>query len=290
MAETEAPKITALAPWFGGNRLLGSRVGEALSGCRWVGVPFMGGGAELAHIEARTIVANDLHKMVINLARVLAHDKLGALLIRELRRMPFHALALAHAQEAAACWERDLAGDDGRLPMFPHYNAARDYFVACWMGRSAQAGTGDELSGSLPVRWDAAGGDSAVRFRSAAVSLRAWRRVVARCNFTCLDAFEFLAKCKDRPDHGVYADAPWPDDGDGYRHKFGEAAQRRLAATLAGYERARVVVRFGDHPLIRELYPEPEWRWVEFAGRTSANKAKREVLLLRNAPADLLAG
>ncbi len=35
-----------------------------------------------------------------------------------------------------------------------------------------------------------------------------------------------------------------------------------------------------NHPLIRELYPD--WKWIEQAGRTAANKAKAEVLLVRN--------
>lgn len=77
-----------------------------------------------------------------------------------------------------------------------------------------------------------------------------------RCEFVRMDAFEFLEKCKDTRETGIYVDAPWPDDGDRYKHKFSEGDQRRLAAKLARFERARVVIRFGDHPLIRELYPE----------------------------------
>lgn len=40
-------KITALSPWFGSNRMLASEVGKHLTGCKWVGIPFCGGLAEL---------------------------------------------------------------------------------------------------------------------------------------------------------------------------------------------------------------------------------------------------
>jgi DNA adenine methylase len=41
-----------------------------------------------------------------------------------------------------------------------------------------------------------------------------------------------------------------------------------------------VVVRFGDHPLIRELYPESHWTWVRQTSRAQSNDDVREVLLL----------
>lgn len=66
--------ISCLAPWFGSNRMLAHEVGRALSGCEWVGIPFAGGMAELPQIRARTIVANDLHKHIINLAEVVADE------------------------------------------------------------------------------------------------------------------------------------------------------------------------------------------------------------------------
>jgi DNA adenine methylase len=283
------PAINALLPYFGSARLVAPQIGRALDGCTWVGVPFLGGGPELAHMTARTIVANDLHRGVVNLARVAADPNLGAILRRDLKALPFHADVLAGAQ--ARCRGHHAAFDGGPWPDFDgkpwlDYDFARDYFVCCWMGRSGQAGTPKEFSGGLPVRWDANGGDSAVRYRSAVASLRDWRRVLARVNFTCMDAFDFLAKCHDRPGHGIYCDPPWPDDGDEYTHRFDEAHHRRLAATLSAYREARVVCRFGDHSLVRELYPESAWRWATLDGRTSANKAKAEVLLtLNGAPA-----
>jgi DNA adenine methylase len=109
--------------------------------------------------------------------------------------------------------------------------------------------------------------------------LREWQRIFARCTFTCMDAFQFLDNVKDAAGHGLYCDPPWPTDGFAYKHKFTEKDQRRLAARLGTYRKTKVVVRYGDHPLIRELYREPEWIWREVAGRTQTNAGKNEVLL-----------
>lgn len=274
------PKLTALAPWFGSNRTLAENVGAALAGCTWVGVPFAGGMSELAHIKARTLLVSDLHKHVVNLASVLADPKLGPTLVRRLRRVPFHEDALLASQaycrlvEEGNCWS----------PL----DWAERYFVSAWMSRNASAGTKKEFSAPFSARWTDTGGDSATRWRSAVAGLGAWRAILARCTFVCLDVFAFLDKVKDRPRHGLYLDAPWPGDGDSYRHKFTADRQRELAARLAAFGRCKVVVRYGDHPLIRELYPADKWEWNAFTGRTAGNNGKAEVLLVNRccAPAD----
>jgi hypothetical protein len=53
------PTTTAIAGWFGGNRLLAPRVGAALEGCNHVVILFAGGMCEVPHITARTILVND---------------------------------------------------------------------------------------------------------------------------------------------------------------------------------------------------------------------------------------
>lgn len=271
-----ARKVTALTPWFGSNRMLAKHAGELLTGCRFVAIPFAGGMSELLHIGARTILVGDLHRHVINLANVLRDDRAGPALIRRLRRTPFHEAA--HRMARTIC--RDVEAGEGQVPPVQW---AQAYFMAAWMGRNGVAGTGGEFRASFSVRYDGNGGDSATRFRSATEALRDWRKVMPRCTFVVRDCFELLADVKDEEGTGIYADPPWPDDGDSYRHKFDGGQQRRLAATLAAYTRARVVVRYGDHPLVRELYPAPHWRWVELTGRTAANKGKAEVLLVNDA-------
>lgn len=243
-----------------------------LAGCEWVGIPFAGGMSIVPHLKARGLLVNDLHRDVINLARTVRDDCLRQQLIKAANAKAFHPDELKEAQQQL----QDLMGngvdyiDGGR---------ALDYFVAVWMGRSAEAGTDDELEGNLAMRFTASGGGSNVRYRSAVESLEEWGATLKRCEFSVLDFRVFLAKSQDRPKHGLYVDAPWPKDGDGYKHKFTVQDQRDLAIALSQFQHLRVVVRFGDHPLIRELYPETHWTWKSLTSRTQGNNAKAEVMI-----------
>lgn len=267
--------------------MLAHRVGNLLGERAFVAVPFAGGLSELVHIKARTIVANDLHYLMINLARLVAHPKFGPKLIRRLRRHLFHPAELEEAQIKArnfdgANWKTG-EGIDWWTNGEPNLDAAEAYFIAVWQGRNGEAGTDGELKAGLSVRWEAGGGDSAKRYRGAVDSLREWQRILQNVTFTCLDFKPFLDKQHDNVEHGIYSDAPWPQDGDGYKHKFTPTQQAYLELGLRRFEKTRVVVRFGDHPLIRDLYrPEYGWTWHELNGRTSANKTKKEVLITRN--------
>lgn len=269
-------EVTTLAPWFGSNRTLAAEVGKLLKGCRWVGVPFAGGMSELEHINAPTIVVSDLHWHVINLAEVVADPVRGPELYRRLKRAAFHEITLAEAQR------RMKLHESIETQWVPSLEDAYHYFICCWLGRSAKAGTDSEFSGGLPVRWTSSGGDSNTRFRSATSALLKWRKIMQRCNFVCMDYAEFLGSVKDQAGHAVYLDPPWPDDGDKYKHKFSEGDQRNVAKLVAAFEHTRVVIRYGDHPLIRELYPKPDWTWIEQTSRTQANTAKREVLIINS--------
>lgn len=272
-------RINALAQWFGGNRMLAESVGAALGTLHWCGVPFVGGCPELPHIRTRAGVANDLHRHVINLARVVRDDVLVEQLIHRLDGMLFHPEELAEAQQR--CRECEQLGQAASPP---DIEWAADYFAACWLGRGGHAGRRGEFDQSLSLRWTSNGGDSAVRFRSAIQSLRDWHRALRNWSFSCIDAFEFIDRVRDADGHGLYVDAPWPDAGDDYRHVFTLEQQARLAEALAKFARTRVVVRYGDHPLIRELYPEPRWTWLEQTSRNQRNAAIAEVLIVNGRP------
>lgn len=272
------PKVTALAPWFGSNRMLASEVGKMLRGCKWVGVVFSGGFSEVLHIDAPTIVCNDLHRDIINLANVIAIPAGREWLATEAARMPFHPDVLLKAQTICKQpWEGET----------PDAERALWYFVAVWMNRSAKAGTDGEFSGNLPIRWNANGGDSNTRYRSAIASLDPWAPTLERCNFSTLDFRDFLRNClkNDHKKHGIYADAPFPDDGDGYRHKFSREDHIDLAIGLSEFRYSKVVIRFYDHPLIRELYPEGDrWAWHRLKGRDQANNGEKPEVLIINGP------
>lgn len=271
-------KTTALAPWFGSNRMLAPIVGKELRGCKWVGVPFAGGMSELAHIKASTIVVSDLHRHVINLASIIGTPTLRPGVINWLESLPFHPDRLAFAQKFCREKERDWAA--GELFEKPDVRWAVEYFVTCWMGRSHKCGVDDEFNGKLSTRWNANGGDSNKRYRSAVESLDAWGEIMRRCNFSVLDCFDFLGRCEEAEGHGIYCDPPFPGPGDRYKHQFSEEQHCRLAHSLASFSVTRVVCRFYDHPLIRKLYPEGRWTWNRLKGRTQANEAAPELLII----------
>lgn len=282
----------ALANWYGSNRMLASHVGAELSGCKVVAVPFAGGMCEIPHLSARQILVNDLHRHVINLARVVADPVLGPTLYRKLRRFVFHPDTLTVAQERCLLREQtqtqtiDLFGGIDRAAVAagatpePDLLWATDYFVASWMRPGGRSGTKREFEGELPVRWNANGGGSAVRYFSAVGSLAAWRRTLRRCEFTTLDAIAFLDRLEDSADHGVYCDPPFPGPGDRYAHQL-LAGQQSLADAVRRFGSARVVMRYYDVPLVRSLYPETAgWTWVRLTGRKQSNGTADEVLIL----------
>lgn len=271
--------ISTLAPWFGGNRMIGPHVGELLNGCSWVGVPFAGGMAELPHIKARTIVVSDLHRNVINLARVARDTDLRGQLMRRLRRTLFHPDELSESQ--AYC--KSIQPGDA-----PDLDCAFHYFVCCWLGRSGKAGIDDEFNGRPSVRWKADGGDSMVRFQSAIRGLGTFSRTARRCTFETMDAFDFLERCEDLNGHAVYCDPPFPGPGERYLFNCGKtpseqrAWHQKLADSVGLFQKCRAVMRFYDHEMVRDLYPESRWLWHRLKGRTQANKAAAEVLLVNN--------
>jgi len=277
---TEDMQITALAPWKGSNRMLGPEVGKALKGCEWCGIPFAGGMAEVPHIQARTILVNDKHEHVINLAACAAHRAYGPKLYRFLRRFVFCQQALDQARRICVKAENENWAALGHAER--DYDWAAAYFVSCWMGRSGTAGTDSEFKGNLSLRWNAGGGDSALRYHHAVLGIPAWRRTLRRCNFSTLDFREFLRNClkHDLPKHGIYSDSPFPDAGDDYKHKFTGKDQRDLAELLGSFKQAKVVIRFYDHPLIRKLCARhPGTSKSSDLLDTQANKKAPEVLL-----------
>ena len=85
--------------------MVGKRVGEMLSDCDWVGIPMSGGMSELVYITANSILVNDLHRHVINLAMVIADPVKKNRLVESLEFCPVHPDTLAEAQNECAKWE-----------------------------------------------------------------------------------------------------------------------------------------------------------------------------------------
>lgn len=288
---TDQMKIRALAPWFGGCRTIAETIGAELGRLGWCGVLFAGGMPELPHIRTQAGVAIDLHRHMINLARVVADDALLCRMIRRVDRLLFHSDVLAAAQHRCLNREHETSGglwaNGAAASGDPDVEWAADYFVCCWMGRGGYSGRGGELTQSISVRYTASGGSSAKRWRSAVESLRAWGKVLERWQFVCEDAFKFIARLKPQDRAGIYADPPWVDAGDEYIHRFTTAQHVKLAHELTkladfGY---RVVIRYGDCQLIRDLYPpRSRWLWHRATTRDQRNGEVSEVLIVSGPP------
>lgn len=286
-------KITRLVPYFGANARNAHLPAAFLEGCTFVYIPFAGSMCEIPHFPASTqIMVSDLHDELIALASVVAHPDKKRELAAWLDAKLFHPAVLEEAQHtlalARAGGDSWLFGDGGAgRPSVEE--CAEAYFVSAWMGRSAMAGTRGEDRSGLALRYDAGGGDPVTRYRSAVESLDAWHHALRRCAFTREDAFGVIRRLARKPHDpakpiGVYCDPPWPDDGDRYLHVLNDMHQAMLAKELAELPHA-VVMRFGDHPLIRELYPASVWTWHHVDGRDQDNKAKAEVFLVKSVTA-----
>lgn len=285
MTDVAEMKMHRLAPWFGADLSIAETAAKLIGKRSWVGIPFAGGCSIIPFIETRSGLAADLHRHIINLARVIRDPELFHDLEDRLHKTLFHPDELAAAQRR--CMDREIPAS-GTLFDRPCAETldgdvgwAADYFVSAWMGRGGHAGKRSEFTQGLAVRFSSTGGDSARRFRSAIESVESWSMALRDWQFACIDCWEFLDRVKDDPKHALYIDAPWPDAGDEYTHRFTDADQRHLRDRLERFERIRIVVRYGEHPLVRELYGHTKWGWIPNASRNQKNNIIDEVLIVK---------
>lgn len=91
---------------------------------------------------------------------------------------------------------------------------------------------------------------------------------------------------EDREGHGLYCDPPFPGVGRRYVYNAGQtdieerAWHTRLRDALEAFVNLRVVCRFYDHPMIRDLYADSRWHWHIGSGRKQTNEDAPEVLLV----------
>lgn len=261
-----------------------AKIAAHLNGCNFVVIPFAGGMSIVPHLTARTKLVSDLHRHVVNLARVVSEKSLCAELICRLEQLAFHPDELSRCQKFCKLVEQSSAnglfsgtGEDA----VDAIDWAEAFFVSTWMIRGGVGGTKSEFDTALSVRYDAGGGGSNTRYRSAVEGLEEWQQAMVGCDFVCEDFRALMSKTKDAKGIGYYVDAPWCGAGDAYKFSFTRQDHIDLARLNNWSEHARVVVRYGDDPLIRELYPADKWTWHEYASRSQANGDVSEVLLVR---------
>lgn len=260
------PRIGAIAPWFGGKRVMAPLIAKELGHHRQYFEPFCGSMAVLFakdHVGHETV--NDLHDDLINLARVVADGDQAPRLYKRLQRTLFCEELL---RDAAAVLNSTR---DNSPSAIPNMTRAYWYFLTAWMGRNGEAGT-TKISYSASVRWTPNGGSPTVRFQSAVDSLPWWHRRLSNVVILNRDAFEVINSAGDTASTALYIDSPYTADTRGtakYLHDFesgggmfaGADDHERLRDALERFKNARVVVSYYDSPRVRELYAG--WTFVE---------------------------
>lgn len=254
--------ISAIAPWFGGKRNLAPRLVDLFGEHNSYWEPFSGGCSILFSKPRCSLeVLNDLHGDIVNLAQIVADPIRSRELYRRVRLLP------AGEQVLEKC-SRDLI-DGVEDPL----ERAACYLVVSWLGRNGYGGTDKERDPRFAIRWDSGGGSPGVRWQSVVKSIAAWHRRLSGVVISNRDAFDVIRKIKDERGTVIYVDPPYVDAGSAYTHKFDETGffcsndHETLSELLERFRLARVVVSYYDVPLVRELYPEHEWRWFDLSTR-----------------------
>jgi DNA adenine methylase len=262
--------------WFGSDSDVQEEIAARFNHCSHVTIPFVAGAGIIAHLTARAIVANDLHSAAILFYRVIS-GRYGLQAKHDLIERCRTTLSHPAEMDVAIRFEGSECPIDKAWAMW----------AICWLGRKGKGGTKGR-PGLPSVRRTAVGGTNASRIRSAADDLTAWAKHFERCEWESICFRELLPKCADDDSCGIYVDAPWISDGDNYLHSFSAAdkgkadplqSHRDLAGLLNRFEKTTVVVRYGDHPVIRQIYAEPRWRIVDASSRTQTNVVKGELLI-----------
>ena len=283
--------ITTLAPWFGGKRTLTSDIVNLMRPHRCYWEPMCGGvSVILGKTPCAMETLNDLHGDLVNMARVIQHDRLGPMFYRRLRRTMMSETL--HA-EAAERWK-----DRGNTPAgdAPDMERAYDYFLCSWLGRNGVAGTQSYNQGFC-VRYTANGGHAAKRFKSAIESIPAWRERLRNVTILNRDVFTLLDRIDDEPRTVIYLDPPYVVKGSKYTHDFTPEDHARLAAAVRRFKHAQVLVSYYEHPLVRELYAgwtfhtfEVSKALVNQGARDGGGAVKATELVIVNEGAGLFGG
>lgn len=270
--------ISGLAPWFGAKRTLAPRIVAELGTHRMYWEPFCGSMAVLLRkppVVMETV--NDLHGELVNLARCLQCRTRGPRLYRRLRR---------------TLLSEDLYREQQRLSLAasPTEEADEDlayaYFVCAWQGRNGVAGTRESKLGFC-ARYTANGGHAAKRWHSAVESIPQWRRRISNVTILRRDAFELLDRIDDADSTALYVDPPYIEKGATYVHDLLTEDHRRLAEALHRFRRARVVLSYYDHAVVRELYRG--WTFVDcMMSKSLANEGLRDRSGVTRAPEVLI--
>lgn len=309
--EAMKPKLTAIAPWFGGKRTLSDKIVAQLGNHDQYFEPFCGSLAVvLAKEPCQQEIVNDLHGDVTNLAWVLQGPKTAEELYDRAARTLF-------CEDMIRSFWEDVA----RNPCPSHVDTDRafKYLVSSWVMRNGVAGTTRAATDGfqIAVRFTLTGGSPTRRFTSVVESIPAWHYRLRNVMILRRNAFKLIGKFSDHEDLAIYADPPYmPETRSGffakgakshYEHEFNHSSKnnlpfadeeestvdhhQRLRDALSEFKEARVVVSYYDCERVRELYQG--WTFVEApmqknlncaAARGERQKTANEVLIINGDP------
>jgi len=315
--------IKAIAPYFGGKRTLAAEIVNQMTGGKRIKmgvIPFAGSMAvpfELAG-KAGSILATDLHEDVINVCRVLVDVDLGERVIGWLRRTMMARPAFDQLMSRRG---DPWALDDTRDPDEADAIRAYVWLATEWMGNNGYSGTDSQPA--FQPRYNTNGGDGATRLKNWVDGLLVGDPIPKRGEaisghyvalidtLRCItyereDFRETLKKVDDAEGVAVYADPPylrstrargqyahdWEDAGMVAKRLPGfdlSDSHDELAASLAKFSKARIVVSYYDDPRLEELYRG--WSRIVLPTTKATSETREtadEVLLINGEPTELL--
>lgn len=279
-------KYTALVPWFGAKRSLAEKIVAAVGPHRCYWEPFCGSLAVLLNKPVAGMeTVNDLHRDLVNLARVVRDEELVRRLHwRLLRTLPAEALF----RESVAV-VRAAPADPIGLPPSVTAERAYHYLLTSWLGMNGVAGTSGYHAG-FARRFSSKGGAPGLRWVGVVDSLPFWHERLRAVMVLQTDGIEVCERIEDREGTVIYADPPYLLKGASYLHDFKREDHERLAAALARFKLTRVVVSYYAHPELARLYPDWHRQIVTTnkamvsSGKRTAGKVEAPELLLCNQP------
>jgi DNA adenine methylase len=241
-----------LAPWYGAKRTMGPLIAREMGEHGGYCEPFCGSMAVLfAKRPASMEIANDLHRDLVNLARVVASPRWTELLGRSERTLMAAELYLEAKAVigGAPCETAPSVREVGDA----HLERAYWFLVFSWQGRNGVSGTALHNQ-HLARRFTLGGGHGPTRWRAVSQSLPLWHERLRQVTIEQLDAFDLVGRLEDSSRWVIYADPPYYRKGDKYLHDFTVEDHARLAALLRAKRETRVIVSYYDEPEIRALY------------------------------------
>ncbi|MGC1275045.1 MAG: DNA adenine methylase [Planctomycetaceae bacterium] len=215
-AIADAPKIKALAPWFGSKRNLAPEIVAELGLHRAYWEPFCGSMAiTLVKPQCSMETVNDLNGDLINLARTIQHPTEGPRLYRRLRRVWMSSELFVESATVIKSAAFESTPD-----------RAFHYFVFCWMGRNGDSGT-TKVGYGFCKRFTKNGGHAATRFAGVVDSVPAFRRRLRNVTILSECGLGLLERIEDADGTVIYCDPPYIVKGAKYFHDFAADDHRR---------------------------------------------------------------